>query len=131
MDNKIQLISEENFLKSNSELKYLANTSVLIFFNVINNYTTSVLTKLIENGCLFYSFSGLNSEKIHDFLDDLLEEKNISAITTWHSDQNLEDIVDYNAVLPQYTSVTEYLIIHQKDSCTCAHEVFNELRGLP
>ena len=62
----------------------------------------ALIEKLIDMGCKYFVCVGAYSEKLHDFIDDVLLDRSINSqfedsdvMTTWHDTETVEEVAEF------------------------------------
>jgi hypothetical protein len=84
---------------------------ILVSDNLSNNLIEAMRCN-VNLGCKNFACFGINSETIHDALDDLLNDQGVEAITTWHTREEPDDLVDYLRVAPTFGTVDTLVILY-------------------
>lgn len=61
------------------------------------DFLNNKIVELIDRGCRYFVCFGPNSEVIHDRIDDIIisYSQNIEAVTTFHEDEQIEDVAAF------------------------------------
>jgi hypothetical protein len=50
----------------------------------------------VASGCVELCCVGAGAENLHDYIDEVLEERGlVNVVTTWHTDESMEDALHY------------------------------------
>ena len=111
------------YLKSISgfgELRKLENVDKCLSIVLCNNENDRLIENfcrdLVKSGCTKFICYGINSESVHDVIDDELIRENIQGITTWHVDETEEDVFILIESLPEFSSCQSIIILSHPDS---------------
>lgn len=90
---------------------------VLAYAEDINLFErTAILSgaadRLSKGGCDFFAFAGPCCEMAHDMIDDVLEAEGAThVVTTWHTEEKAEEVVDFVLVHARLSQIRELLVI--------------------
>ena len=103
-------------VKSGSVLPEILERSALLI-EAADGLDQSQLTSLAKTSPTFVAFFGHNSEDLHDRFDECYLPRELAPLTTWHCDEELEDVFwEFINVHAAVNSKTRYAYVLGFDS---------------
>ena len=88
---------------------------LVIAHDVLDNQLTRAAQEYLSRGCCHVACFGDKSETVHDCLDDWIASNELSAMTTWHCDETVDELIDYLLVAPQAEGISSLVVLAHKE----------------
>ena len=96
-----------------------------------------LITRLIDLGCKYFVCAGKDSERLHDFIDDMIldislsgdQENGADIMTTWHDDDTNDDVAHFflHSTNVSNSLLVAFLDVNRVEDCSLRKAILNLL----
>jgi len=96
---------------------------ILLCDSEFNLHMQELCEFLVISGVVNFVCFGKNSEVVHDFIDDKLNQNSLSGITTWHVGETEQDVASFINVLPNFSKCNRILLVPLEVNELCGESI--------